>query len=74
MVAEWVKSDLASRFQLTCRYRVDRHVQEGHRISPQPMKASHNALGLREAQLKSVQHHPDGTVFVFDNPKRPRKG
>ncbi|QCB45873.1 DUF3592 domain-containing protein [Hydrogenophaga sp. PAMC20947] len=70
---EWVRSDQQYSLKSAYRYRVDGRVYEGHRVSTWVMVASHNGRFLLEAQLKGVQRHPDGTVSVFYNPKRPHK-
>jgi hypothetical protein len=55
------------------RYVVDGTEYEGRRLSPWVFVASHNAKSVLERQLRGVQQHPDGSVTVFYNPKKPEK-
>ncbi len=69
----WAKSDQQYKLDGRYRYQVGGRTFEGRRVSPWVMVASHNARFLLRHQLKGVARHPDGTVTVYFNPRRPNK-
>ena len=69
----WARSDQQYRLDGLYRYQVAGQAFQGHRVSPWVMVASHNARFLLKQQLKGVNRHPDGSVTVYFNARRPGK-
>lgn len=72
-VRDWVQADQDYVLDGVYEYEVDGVRYQGSRVSPWPVKASHNFRGVLLCQLRGVEHTADGRIRVYYDPRRPKR-
>ena len=54
-------------------YQVDGRKYLGTEVSAWKVVASHNVRGILGLQYKGIEKHPDGSIAVYYNPRKPQK-